>query len=261
MIHWLAFLRQRIVHFFRAAPVTSGLLLVNTLVHLLVTLGSEPASVLAYWGLTPLTLTQSSSVQGLLTVFTSMFLHGGAIHLLLNMVMLAVFGKLLESQVSRSRYLVIYLLSGVVGAIAHVLLYPMSVVPMVGASGALSGVLGAAVVLRPRVRLWVVTPFTLFLPVPMRMRTLGTLWAIVQLAGLVFGDLVDGGIAYAAHLGGYVAGLYLIRTLGSRSHTKQPRYRMPRSEVGFGPAPSESFRTYFVTDSRGRTFTFHSPKA
>ena len=131
---------------------------------------------------------------------------------------------------------------------------------MVGASGALSGLLGAAVLLAPKLKLWVITPFTFFVPIPMRLVTLGVLWVTLQIGGLILSDPFSGGIAYGAHLGGFLGGYILQRRTRFRRSQFVHEHTPHEPDVRFGPAPNTAFRTFFVTDSRGRTFVFHSPE-
>jgi membrane associated rhomboid family serine protease len=152
------------------------------------------------------------------TVITSMFMHGGWFHLIGNMVFLWVFGNNIEDVMGHGRFIVFYLLCGVAAAAAQMLLSPHSVVPMVGASGAISGVLGAYLLLYPRVRVhtllflgFYVT--TVALPAYMMLGY----WALLQLlGGLVALSGIDrGGVAFFAHIGGFAAGLLLIRFFAS----------------------------------------------
>jgi membrane associated rhomboid family serine protease len=144
------------------------------------------------------------------TLITSQFLHGGWLHLIFNMLFLWVFGNNIEDRLGRIRFLPFYLLCGVLAAVAQAAADADSPVPLIGASGAISGVLGAYLVLYPRAGVWtVVLPF-FFLP----FRLPAWLWLGIYLAlQLVFlGDSGGGGdVAYLAHIGGFVAGAALIR--------------------------------------------------
>jgi membrane associated rhomboid family serine protease len=144
-------------------------------------------------------------------LLTSMFLHGSWLHLVGNLWFLWIFGNNVEDSMGHLRYLAFYLITGVAAAVAHVLLDPGSTLPMVGASGAISGVMGAYLVLYPRARVdtlfWVVV-FVRVIPLPAWV-ILGY-WFFIQLAstGAPGGG---GGVAYAAHVGGFVAGLILVK--------------------------------------------------
>ncbi|NJD19712.1 MAG: rhomboid family intramembrane serine protease [Gemmatimonadetes bacterium] len=142
---------------------------------------------------------------------TSMFLHGSWLHLIGTLWFLWIFGNNVEDSMGHLRFVVFYLLTGVVAALAHVALDPASTVPLVGASGAISAVMGAYMVLYPRARVdtlfWIVV-FVRVIPLPAWV-ILGY-WFFIQVAstGAVGGG---GGVAYAAHVGGFVAGALLIK--------------------------------------------------
>ena len=151
------------------------------------------------------------------TPITSMFLHGGWGHLLGNLLFFWVFGNNIEDSMGRLRFLFFYLLCGVIAAASHVVLDPASPVPTVGASGAISGVLGAYLILYPRVRVRMLFWFLLFIriiPVPAWAVLLWWfLWQVV--AGLpqlmTLNREVSGGVAVWAHIGGFVAGVVLVK--------------------------------------------------
>ena len=146
-----------------------------------------------------------------LTILTSMFLHGGLLHLLGNMLYLWIFGNNVEDVMGHRRFIVFYVLCGVAAAMAQALSAPHAVIPMIGASGAVSGVLGAYLLLFPHARVHVVVPlgfifYTLHLPA---MVVLG-LWIGLQLLNSVLASPEAGGVAWFAHIGGFVAGMILI---------------------------------------------------
>jgi membrane associated rhomboid family serine protease len=152
-------------------------------------------------------------------IFSSMFLHADFMHLLWNMIFLHIFGDNVEDALGKARYLGFYLLAGAAGAIAQHMIAPLSTVPMVGASGAIAGVLGGYLVLYPR------APVTLLNPVILLWLIMGPLlvlpaWAVVGwwFLGNVTGGLAAlggqaTGTAFFAHLGGFIAGLLLIKPL------------------------------------------------
>ncbi len=152
-----------------------------------------------------------------LTPLTSMFLHGSWGHILGNCLFLWIFGNNVEDSMGRFRFLVFYLLCGLAAAAAHVASGPASPVPTVGASGAISGVLGAYLVLYPRVQVRVLVPIIIFftvIRVPAFVVLL--LWFVFQvIAGLPALSTVDpdvsGGVAVWAHVGGFVTGVALVR--------------------------------------------------
>ena len=163
-----------------------------------------------------------------LTPLTSMFLHGGWMHLIGNCLFFWVFGNNVEDSMGRLRFLLFYLLCGLAAAAAHVLVDPASPVPTVGASGAISGVMGAYLVLYPRVRvnmLFVIFIFIQIIPVPAWAVLLW--WFAVQvlsgLPQLMAMEEVSGGVAFWAHVGGFVAGVVLIKLF------RNPRYTTRRT--------------------------------
>jgi membrane associated rhomboid family serine protease len=179
-----------------------------------------------------------------LTLLTSMFLHGGLVHLLMNMVFLVVFGPHVERAVGAPVYLAGYLLCGLAGGLAHVAADPRSLVPCLGASGAISGILGAYLLLHPFSRI------TLWLLGTVRVRAFVLLggWVGLQVLGVLArtrGESV--GVAYAAHLGGFAAGLVLLIGLALYQHIEgsqggEVNGRQPDSLGSFLPAPSKGVR-------------------
>ncbi len=197
------------------AFVTVAIIILNALVfwHEL-SLGNprRVESFFATFALTPAFLTHAPSADPYLTIFTSMFLHGGWLHILGNMLYLWIFGKNVEDSVGHIRFIVFYLLCGVAAAAAQVAISPDSTVPMIGASGAISGVLGAYLVLFPRARVLVLFPIWIFwrvFYVPAMLMLV--LWFGMQLlSGLAVLHVdVNGGVAFWAHIGGFVAGILL----------------------------------------------------
>jgi membrane associated rhomboid family serine protease len=155
------------------------------------------------------------------TLFTSMFLHAGWMHLGGNMLYLWIFGDNLERLMGSARFLLFYLICGVAAGLAQILASGASNIPSLGASGAISGVLGGYLVLFPRNRVRVLTRGGI-MSVP-AVLVLG-LWIVIQvISGLgTFGDTAEsGGVAFMAHIGGFVAGLVLVKpmTVGRRAAT------------------------------------------
>lgn len=143
-----------------------------------------------------------------LTVFTSLFLHAGWLHLLGNMLYLGIFGNNIEDRYGHLGFLLFYVGSGVIATLAFVVPDPDNVSVLVGASGAIAGVLGAYLVLYPRARVTVSVPLLLFLIVRLPALVVLGLWFVLQLQALRRPDLMGGGeIAYLAHVGGFVAGM------------------------------------------------------
>jgi membrane associated rhomboid family serine protease len=146
-----------------------------------------------------------------LTVLTSMFLHGGWMHLIGNMLYLWIFGNNVEDAMGHVRFVVFYLLCGVAAALAQSLPNPDSDIPMVGASGAISGVLGAYLLLYPHARVLVLIPLGLYTRL-VRLPALWVLgfWFVLQLVSTALAESGRGGVAFGAHIGGFIAGLALI---------------------------------------------------
>jgi membrane associated rhomboid family serine protease len=150
--------------------------------------------------------------QELYSPLTSMFLHGGWFHLIGNMWFLWLFGNNVEDSMGRARYLGFYLLSGLAAAAAQTVVNPSSAIPMVGASGAISGVMGAYVVLYPRVRVHMLVVLGFFITriaVPAFLM-LGYWFLLQILGGLPALGEEQGGVAFWAHAGGFIAGAILI---------------------------------------------------
>jgi len=141
-------------------------------------------------------------------IFTAMFVHGGFFHLAGNMIYLWIFGDNVEDRVGRGRFVAFYLICGAVAALAQALPDMRSTVPMIGASGAVSGVLGAYIVLYPRANVLVAMPF-LLARVP-ALLMLG-LWFAAQLARSLLIEPGAGGVTFTAHIAGFIAGAVLVR--------------------------------------------------
>lgn len=162
------------------------------------------------------------------TIFTSMFLHGGWLHLIGNMLYLWIFSDNVEDAMGHGRFIVFYLLCGVAAALAQALPNAQSEIPMIGASGAISGVLGAYLLLYPRAQVLVLVPLGFFsqlvhLPA---MLVLG-LWFAIQLLSNAMADANTGGVAFGAHIGGFVAGMVLLPFFKARGVALFGRSRRP----------------------------------
>ena len=148
------------------------------------------------------------------TPLTSMFLHGGWLHLIGNMWFLWVFGNNVEDSMGHLRYLVFYLLCGVAAAATQTFVSPGSIVPMVGASGAISGVMGAYLILYPRVRVFAIVPIGIIpISIALPAWTMLLYWFGMQFLGGVVGSTGEqgGGVAFWAHAGGFLAGVVLVK--------------------------------------------------
>jgi membrane associated rhomboid family serine protease len=157
-----------------------------------------------------------------LTPLTSMFLHGGWAHLLGNSLYLWVFGNNVEDSMGRGRFLVFYLLCGLAAAAAHVAVEPGSAVPTIGASGAISGVMGAYLVLYPRVRVNMLFIFFIFIRIIPLPAWLVLIWWIGTqlLSGVVDRELAQG-VAFWAHIGGFFAGVALVKLFENRGRVRE----------------------------------------
>jgi membrane associated rhomboid family serine protease len=165
------------------------------------------------------------AVPAPLTLITSMFLHGGVLHLAGNMLYLWIFCDNIEDRLGRARFIVFYAICGVAAGLAQALPDAGSVIPMIGASGAVSGVLGAYLVLYPRANVLVALPlvivvYTFHMPA---LVVLG-IWFAGQLLSSLAQEAGQAGIAFRAHIGGFVAGVLLIRLFVRRDPRLQ-RFR------------------------------------
>lgn len=165
------------------------------------------------WGLVPARIMAGEGWHGFVT---SMFLHGGWLHLLGNMLFLFIFGDNLEDEMGRPGFLAFYLASGIGAGLLQIAADPQSVVPMVGASGAIAGVMGGYLLLHPRARvdvLFIIVVFVRIVPVPAWLML--AVWLGLQFVNGLADD-GTGGVAYWAHAGGFVVGLVLALPLWLR---------------------------------------------
>jgi membrane associated rhomboid family serine protease len=210
----------------RTPLITIGLIVINVLVYLNQLMLPPRAAVrfVYLYGLIPVEISQGQllvphPVPLYGTILTSMFVHGGLFHLAGNMLYLWIFGDNVEDRLGRFRFLLFYLLSGVGAAATQILSDPHSQIPMVGASGAISGVLGAYLLLYPHARVVTLVFFGWFVRV-IEIRALFVLgfWIVVQLvSGLLTWGAQVGGVAWFAHVGGFVAGLVMVIPLRRRA--------------------------------------------
>ena len=141
-----------------------------------------------------------------------MFLHGGWMHLIGNMWFLWLFGNNVEDSMGHLRFIAFYLLTGLAAALGQVIVSPDSIVPMVGASGAISGVMGAYLVLYPRVKVYTLVPiFIFFTSIALPAWAMLGYWFVLQLLSGFFSPGDMGGVAFWAHIGGFIAGVVLIK--------------------------------------------------
>jgi membrane associated rhomboid family serine protease len=164
------------------------------------------------------------------TLVTSMFLHGGWLHIIGNMLFLWAFGKSLEDAMGHSKFLAFYIICGVAAGLAHVAINSYTRLPTVGASGAIAGVMGAYLVKFPRATmhsLVIIVIFPVMFDIPAAFMLV--FWFITQLfseyGSIAQTQVVNGGVAYAAHIGGFVTGMILVQFMGART-----RY-FPRRDI------------------------------
>ncbi len=159
------------------------------------------------------------------TIITSMFLHGGILHLAGNMLYLFIFGAAVEEAMGHLRYLFFYLICGIASALAMAAFTPHSAVPVIGASGAIAGILGAYFVLYPRAKISTILPIFIlmyFVEIPAIVYLL--IWFVAQLyAGLSQNPEVAGGVAWWAHVGGFLVGMLLGPMLATRASGRRRR--------------------------------------
>ncbi len=161
-----------------------------------------------------ITFETKQPINPVLTVFSAMFMHGGFLHLAFNMLYLWIFGNNIEDKLGHIRFSIFYLFCGIVAAYAHAITEPRSYIPMVGASGAVSGVLGAYILLFPRATVHTIVILGFFITtVKIPALIVIGFWAIIQFAsGLLSTGVHDkGGIAWFAHIGGFLTGLLTIK--------------------------------------------------
>jgi membrane associated rhomboid family serine protease len=192
--------------------VTYLILAVNVAVFIYETaLGRNANDFILRFGAVPQNIFHPSGPAVYFTLISSMFIHAGFMHILGNMLFLWVFSDNVEDRIGHVKYLFFYLACGITGALAHGLTAPNSLVPMVGASGAISGVLGAYILFYPRARVMALIPLGFF----MRMTYLPSIvflgiWFLYQLLlGVLSIGVGGGGVAYFAHIGGFAAGLLI----------------------------------------------------
>jgi len=210
---------------------TIGLIAVNLVLFFYeLSLGRELDIFIMQYGAVPIKFIRAgyvddvSWVSRFFPLFTSMFLHGGWIHVLGNMLYLWIFGDNVEDRLGHGRFVVFYLLCGLAAALTQIYLSPSSRIPMVGASGAVAGVLGAYFLLFPFARITTLVPWLFvweFVELPAFV-FLGFWFLLQWLQGLVtIGQVVDvGGVAWWAHVGGFVSGLVLVRMLAPRRRSR-----------------------------------------
>jgi membrane associated rhomboid family serine protease len=202
-----------------------GLLLCNGLIFFYQVSQPDPQAFVQAYGAIPAHIMHASHLSSLIT---AMFLHGGLMHLVGNMLYLWIFGDNIEGLMGHARYLIFYLLCGIAATMSHIVMMPASQEPMIGASGAISGVLGAYLVKFPRARILILVPIFICLTT-FRIPALFVLgfWFLTQLTnGLgLFADVGNDNVAWFAHIGGFVAGVLLVKLFERRQNVELFRRR------------------------------------
>ena len=160
-------------------------------------------------------------IPAYLTIITSMFVHGGFMHLIGNMLYMWIFADNIEDSLGKVKFLIFYILCGIGAAMAQVFTDTNSQIPMVGASGAIGGVLGAYLVNYPKAKILVLIPFGFFSQI-IKIKALYVLffWFILQFVNSALTNSNGGGVAYAAHIGGFISGVILILFLNKKNKNK-----------------------------------------
>ncbi|MBI5097658.1 MAG: rhomboid family intramembrane serine protease [Nitrospirae bacterium] len=208
--------------------VTIAIIVLNTIVLVMQITSPYGQQKIAFsYGAIPnflLTFETYQPIHPLFTVFTSMFMHGGVLHLGGNMLYLWIFGNNIEDKLGHFRFIIFYILCGVIAAYSHALADPASQTPMIGASGAVAGVLGAYLLLFPHARIHTLVFFGFFVDV-IRLPAVLVIgfWIVLQfINGMISkGFAGHGGVAWFAHIGGFLAGFLLIKLF---LITKRNRY-------------------------------------
>ncbi len=189
-------------------------------------LGKDAQEFVQLFGVVPYRFLNDFDSYEMGTIFTSMFLHGGWAHIFGNMIALYIFGDNVEDRLGSFRYLVFYLLSGIAAALTHIYLNADSVIPTIGASGAISGVMGAYLLLYPTARVITVFPI-LFFPYIIELPAIvyTGMWFITQffsgVLSIVSNAQAFGGVAYWAHIGGFVSGIVLLPFLLTKKYKRR----------------------------------------
>lgn len=211
--------------------VTVGLLVVNVIIFLIEAFfGQSVNDLILIFGIVPARLTTAwMNPQVFITLVTSMYFHGGWAHLIGNMMYLWIFGDNVEDRMGRLGYFIFYTICGIISGLIQVLAAPRSTIPIIGASGAIAGVLGAYILMYPRAKVRTLVPSfyfyrSIWLPAII---VLGGWFLIQLLNGLATLSLVmqTGGVAWWAHIGGFVAGMGLMPIFRQKGYIPPPSSR------------------------------------
>ncbi len=215
----------------RTTPyVTFAIIAVNIIVFIyqLRAIATDNVAAMLAYALVPYEITKSADLifpggpqPVFLTFFTSMFMHANFLHIAMNMLYLWIFGNNIEDVLGHLRFIVFYVICGIAAALGQILLDPYSKIPMIGASGAIAGVLGAYLLLFPAARIISLIIWGFFITTAeVPAVYILFIWFITQLFSLsmmaTIGGASKGGVAYAAHIGGFVAGFLLILIFGGK---------------------------------------------
>ena len=203
--------------------VTAGLIGLNAAVFVREILSGEP--FIHQWSLVPAAIV---AAKGWITMVTAMFLHAGWAHILGNMVFLWTFGPQIEDVMGRGRYLVFYLLGGLAATVAQIAASPVSTIPILGASGAIAAVMGAFLITFPRDRIRTLLIFGWFITVRLiPAAALVGFWFVTQLFSELgaLATVQTGGVAYVAHIGGFVMGMITARLFEDSARLAYQRWR------------------------------------
>ena len=172
-------------------------------------------------------------IPAYLTIITSMFVHGGFMHLIGNMLYMWIFADNIEDSLGKVKFLIFYLLCGTGAAMAQVFTDTNSQIPMVGASGAIGGVLGAYLVNYPKAKILVLIPFGFFSQI-IKIKALYVLffWFILQFINSALTNSNGGGVAYAAHIGGFISGVILILFFNKKNKKKVYKSKIKKTNKG-----------------------------
>ncbi len=205
--------------------------------------GAVPAVVMGQEYLPPEIVT----IPSWASLITSTFLHGGWMHILGNMLFLWIYGDNVEDRMGRLKFLIFYLICGAVASLTHVMLNPDSTTPLVGASGAIAGVMAAYVLMFPRARIRVIMVIIIFVRFTYfpAFVVIG-IWAVLQIIAVPESlSSTGGGVAYFAHIGGFVAGLALTPFFKKRGTVLLPK-TVATPEWEITPVPARQIRNEFI---------------
>ncbi|PSL20057.1 rhomboid family intramembrane serine protease [Shimia abyssi] len=223
----------------RTPIVVYALLLINVVIFLAFTPMNDDQQLAHFyqnWALIPGEVYHGYSLH---TLISSMFLHGGWMHLLGNMLFLWIFGDNMEDEMGHVGFLIFYVLSGLGAGAAQIAADPYSNIPMIGASGAIAGVMGGYLLMFPKARVDVILIIIIFFKIfTVRAWIVLGIWFAIQLFGSAAMNSAEGGVAYWAHAGGFVAGVVLALPLWLR----QGGTGFWRANEGHPPHPETKYR-------------------